>query len=83
MEKLSKLIVLLNQKEIIDIGRGAMSDIIKILRRINNRGISRQDLYRNIKDIHQVLIYIFCGVPKSNVDMAFNELLIHFLLKKK
>lgn len=44
-EKLSKLMVLLNQKEIIDIGRWSMRDIRKILRRINNQRISSEDVY--------------------------------------
>ena len=72
---LSKFMESLNKKEIIDVGRWSMRDIRKILRRINNQRISSPYVYRNIKDIHQVLIYIFCGVPKNNIDMVFNELL--------
>ena len=72
--KLSKIYISLNKKEIPDIESWSMRDIRKILRRIDKQKNSPNE-YKNIKDIHQILIYIFSGVPKNKVDSVFEEIL--------
>ena len=78
--KLSQIMESLNQKEFVDIGRWSMRDIRKILRRINLQRTSSKDEYKNIKDIHQILIYIFSGIPKNKVEKILGEIIS--LIKK-
>ena len=72
---LSNLMNLLNMIEIPEIGRWSMRDIRKIFRRINKQRESSLDEYQNIKDIHQILIYILSGVPKEQVINVFNNII--------
>ena len=73
-EKLSKLMISLNEKYIPEIGSWSMRDIRKIFRRINQQMINPND-YKNIKEIHQILIYILGGVPKNKILSVFEEII--------
>ena len=71
---LSNLMENLNKKEIVDIGRWSMRDIRKIFRRINAQRGSSEKEYIKIKDIHQIVIYIFSGIAKDKIEKVFEEI---------
>ena len=70
-EKLSKLMILLNEKYIPEVGSWSMRDI----RRISLQMITPND-YKNIKEIHQIFIYILGGVPKNKILNVFEEIIL-------
>ena len=85
-EKLSKLMISLNEKYIPEVGSWSMRDIRKIFRRISHQTNFPND-YKNIKEIHQILIYILGGVPKNKVLNIFEEVILlmksPFILEEK
>ena len=72
--KLSRFMISLNEKDVPEIGSWSMRDIRKIFRRISLQMIKSSD-YKNIKEIHQILIYILGGVPKNKVLNVFDEIM--------
>ena len=85
-EKLSKLMISLNEKDIQEVGSWSMRDIRKIFRRINFQ-MNNPNNYKNIKEIHQILIYILGGVSKNKVLNVFEEVILlmksPFMLEEK